>query len=70
VAQRTTLEGKKLQVHGYVTRLAHEQAEHAQYRFKIQNNPIRAGELARITALPASRPTPSRMKRKSWRTAS
>ena len=45
VAQRTALEGKKLQVHGYVipgSRLTKPNT--LEWRFKIQNNPIRAGE--------------------------
>jgi cytochrome c-type biogenesis protein CcmE len=45
VAQRGALEGKKLQVQGYVipgSILANKST--LEYRFKIQNNPIRAGE--------------------------
>jgi cytochrome c-type biogenesis protein CcmE len=45
VAQRPTLEGKKLQVQGYVIpgSILHN-SNTLEYRFKIQNNPIRAGE--------------------------
>jgi len=45
VAQRDSLKGKKLQLHGYVipgSRL--NKPNTLEYRFKIQNNPIRAGE--------------------------
>ena len=45
VAQRPSLEGKKLQVTGYVipgTILNKPQT--LEYRFQIQNNPIRSGE--------------------------
>ena len=45
VAQRTALEGKKLQVHGYVipgSRMTKPNT--LEWRFQIQNNPIRSGE--------------------------
>jgi cytochrome c-type biogenesis protein CcmE len=45
VAQRPTLEGKKLQVQGYVIPGSIlVKPNTLEYRFKIQNNPIRAGE--------------------------
>ncbi len=45
VAQRTTLEGKKLQVQGYVVPGSIlNRPNTLEYRFKIQNNPIRSGE--------------------------
>ena len=45
VAQRPSLEGKKLQVQGYVIpgSILHR-SNTLEYHFKIQNNPIRAGE--------------------------
>ena len=45
VAQRTQLQGKKVQLHGYVipgTILTNPNT--LEYRFTVQNNPIRAGE--------------------------
>ena len=45
VAQRTALEGKKLQLHGYVipgSRMTKPNT--LQYWFRVQNNPIRSGE--------------------------
>ena len=45
VAQRDSLKGKKLQLHGYVipgSRL--NKPNTLEYRFKIQNNPARASE--------------------------
>ena len=45
VAQRTSLEGKKVQLHGYVIPGSILQRPNTlDYRFKVQNNPIRAGE--------------------------
>jgi len=45
VAQRQSLEGKKLQVQGYVIPGSIlVKPNTLEYRFKIQNNPIRAGE--------------------------
>jgi cytochrome c-type biogenesis protein CcmE len=45
VAQRPSLEGKKLQMQGYVVPGSIlVKANTLEYRFKIQNNPIRAGE--------------------------
>ena len=49
VAQRTELEGKKVQLHGYVipgTIL--NKPNTLEYRFKVQNNPIRAGEPGQV----------------------
>jgi len=45
VAQRTQLEGKKVQLHCYVipgSRLSNPKT--LEWRFKVQNNPIRSGE--------------------------
>ena len=45
VAQRAQLEGKKVQLHGYVipgSRL--NKPNTLEWRFKVQNNPIRSGE--------------------------
>ena len=45
IAQRTSLEGKKLQVQGYVIPGSIlVKPNTLEYRFRIQNNPIRAGE--------------------------
>ncbi len=45
VAQRTQLEGKKLQVHGYVIPGSIATKPNTlQYWFQIQNNPIRSGD--------------------------
>jgi cytochrome c-type biogenesis protein CcmE len=45
VAQRTSLEGKKLQVQGYVIPGSIlVKPKTLEYHFKIQNNPIRSGE--------------------------
>jgi cytochrome c-type biogenesis protein CcmE len=45
VAQRPTLEGKKLQVQGYVIPGSIlVKPNTLEYRFRIQNNPIRSGE--------------------------
>jgi cytochrome c-type biogenesis protein CcmE len=45
VAQRSSLEGKKLQVQGYVIPGSILVKKNTlEYRFRIQNNPIRSGE--------------------------
>ena len=45
VAQRPTLDGKKLQVTGYVIPGSIlKKPDTLEYRFQIQNNPIRSGE--------------------------
>jgi cytochrome c-type biogenesis protein CcmE len=45
VAQRPSLEGKPLQVHGYVIPGSRMNKPNTlEYRFRIQNNPIRSGE--------------------------
>ena len=45
VAQRGQLEGKKVQLHGYVIPGSIlNNPNTLEYRFKVQNNPIRAGE--------------------------
>jgi cytochrome c-type biogenesis protein CcmE len=45
IADRQTLEGKALQLHGYVIPGSILQRPNTlDYRFKVQNNPIRAGE--------------------------
>ena len=45
VAQRTALEGKKLQLHGYVIPGSrYTRPNTLEWRFQVQNNPIRSGE--------------------------
>jgi cytochrome c-type biogenesis protein CcmE len=45
VAQRSQLEGKKVQLHGYVIPGSIvTNPKTLEYRFRVQNNPIRAGE--------------------------
>jgi cytochrome c-type biogenesis protein CcmE len=45
IADRQTLEGKALQLHGYVIPGSILQRPNTlDYKFKVQNNPIRAGE--------------------------
>ena len=45
VAQRASLEGKKVQLHGYVIPGSIlNNPNTLEWRFKVQNNPIRAGE--------------------------
>ena len=49
VAQRPTLEGKKLQVQGYVIPGSIlVKPNTLEYRFRIQNNPIRSGEPGQV----------------------
>jgi cytochrome c-type biogenesis protein CcmE len=52
VSQRASLEGKKVQLHGYVipgTIL--NKPNTLEYRFKVQNNPIRAGEPGQVMSI-------------------
>jgi len=45
VSQRTALEGKKVQLHGYVIPGSIlNRPNTLEYRFQVQNNPIRSGE--------------------------
>jgi len=45
VSQRTSLEGKKVQLHGYVIPGSIlNKPNTLEYRFKVQNNPIRSGD--------------------------
>ena len=49
VAQRAELEGKKLQLHGYVIpNTIGRKPNTLEYSFKVQNNPIRAGEPGQV----------------------
>ena len=49
VAQRSQLEGKKLQMHGYVIpKSILNKPNTLEYYFKVQNNPIRAGEPGQV----------------------
>ena len=52
VAQRDSLKGKKVQLHGYVipgSRL--NKPNTLEYRFKVQNNPIRSGEPGQVMSV-------------------
>jgi cytochrome c-type biogenesis protein CcmE len=52
VAQRTQLEGKKVQMHGYVipgSRMTKPNT--LEWRFKVQNNPIRSGEPGHVMSV-------------------
>jgi cytochrome c-type biogenesis protein CcmE len=52
VAQRSSLEGKKIQMHGYVipgSRLTKPNT--LEWRFKVQNNPIRSGEPGQVMSV-------------------
>ena len=44
VAQRAQLEGKKVQLHGYVIPGSIGVKPNLEYVFRVQNNPIRSGE--------------------------
>lgn len=49
VAQRSQLEGKNLQVHGYVIPGSIlTKPNTLEYRFRVQNNPIRSGEPGQV----------------------
>jgi cytochrome c-type biogenesis protein CcmE len=52
VAQRPALEGKQLQMHGYVIpgSIMFKQ-ETLEYHFKVQNNPIRSGEPGNVISV-------------------
>jgi cytochrome c-type biogenesis protein CcmE len=52
VAQRASLEGKKVQLHGYVIpgSIANK-PNTLQYWFRVQNNPIRAGEPGQVMSV-------------------
>ena len=52
VAQRDSLKGKKVHLHGYVipgSRL--NKPNTLEYRFKVQNNPIRSGEPGQVMSV-------------------
>ena len=52
VAQRTQLEGKKVQMHGYVIPGSIlNKPNTLEYRFKVQNNPIRSGEPGQVMSI-------------------
>ena len=52
VSQRTALEGKKVQLHGYVIPGSIlNKPNTLEYRFKVQNNPIRAGEPGQVMTI-------------------
>jgi cytochrome c-type biogenesis protein CcmE len=52
VSQRTSLEGKKVQLHGYVIPGSIlNKPNTLEYRFKVQNNPIRSGEPGQVMAI-------------------
>jgi cytochrome c-type biogenesis protein CcmE len=52
VAQRPTLEGKQLQMHGYVIPGSRMNKPNTlEWRFKVQNNPIRSGEPGNVMSV-------------------
>jgi len=51
VAQRPALEGKKLQMHGYVIPLENEQAEHTRVAVQSAEQPIRSGEPGNVMSV-------------------
>ncbi len=52
VAQRPALEGKQLQMHGYVIPgSSMNKPNTLEYRFKVQNNPIRSGEPGNVMSV-------------------
>jgi cytochrome c-type biogenesis protein CcmE len=52
VAQRPALEGKKVQMHGYVIPGSIlNRPNTLEYRFKVQNNPIRSGEPGQVMSI-------------------
>ena len=52
VTQRASLEGKQLQLHGYVIPGSiMNRPNTLEYRFKVQNNPIRSGEPGEVMAI-------------------
>jgi len=48
MADRQAWEGKSLQLHGYVIPGSISYTNALDYKFKVQNNPIRAGEPGRV----------------------
>jgi cytochrome c-type biogenesis protein CcmE len=52
VAQRPALEGKQLQMHGYVIPGSRMNKPNTlEWRFKVQNNPIRSGEPGNVMSV-------------------
>jgi cytochrome c-type biogenesis protein CcmE len=52
VAQRPALEGKQLQMHGYVVPGSRMNKPNTlEWRFKVQNNPIRSGEPGNVMSV-------------------
>jgi cytochrome c-type biogenesis protein CcmE len=52
VAQRPALEGKKVQMHGYVIPGSRMNKPNTlEWRFKVQNNPIRSGEPGNVMSV-------------------
>ena len=52
VAQHDQLEGKKLQLHGYVVPGSiMKRQDTLEYKFKVQNNPIRSGEPGHVMTI-------------------
>ena len=52
VAQRPALEGKQLQMHGYVIPGSRMNKPNSlEWRFKVQNNPIRSGEPGNVISV-------------------
>ena len=52
VSQRTQLEGKKVQLHGYVIPGSIlNNPNTLEYRFRVQNNPIRSGEPGQVMTI-------------------
>src|SRR5262245_23634334 len=52
VAQRSQLEGKKLQLHGYVIPGSIGRKPNTlEYAFRVQNNPIRSGEPGQVMSI-------------------
>jgi cytochrome c-type biogenesis protein CcmE len=63
IADRQTLEGKALQLHGYVIPGSILQRPNTlDYRFKVQNNPIRAGEPGGVVSVTYSGIVPDTFK--------
>jgi cytochrome c-type biogenesis protein CcmE len=52
IAQRPALEGKQLQMHGYVVPGSRRNRPNTlEWRFKVQNNPIRSGEPGNVMSV-------------------
>jgi cytochrome c-type biogenesis protein CcmE len=63
IADRQTLEGKALQLHGYVIPGSILQRPNSlDYKFKVQNNPIRAGEPGGVVSVTYSGIVPDTFK--------